>query len=325
MKNEFFICTIILSIFCSSCKTARTYDNPIIGRSLPDPSVIKADDGYFYLYATEDIRNLPIYRSKNLIDWEFVATAFTNTTRPTFVERGGIWAPDIQYIDGRYVLYYSMSVWGGEWECGIGVATADKPEGPFTDHGRLFRSNEIGVKNSIDPFYIADQGKHYLFWGSFRGIYYLELTDDGLEIKPGSTPRKVAGTAYEGTNIVKRDGFYYLFASIGSCCAGDKSTYTTVVGRSRQVTGPYIDSQGRPMLDNYHEIVVQANDRFVGTGHNSVIVQDKRKNDWMIYHSFIRNESKKGRVVLMDRIIWENGWPRVDGLQPAATAKAPKL
>ena len=147
------------------------YRNPVINYSLPDPTVIKANDGYFYLYATEDIRNTPIHRSRNLVDWEEIGTAFTNETRPTFEPKGGLWAPDINYIGGRYVLYYSMSVWGGEWTCGIGVATADKPEGPFTDHGALFRSNTIQVQNSIDPFYIEEGGKKYLFWGSFHGIY----------------------------------------------------------------------------------------------------------------------------------------------------------
>ena len=72
-------------------------------------------------------------------------------------------------------MYYSMSVWGGEWTCGIGVATADKPEGPFTDHGKLFRSNEIGIQNCIDPFYIEDGGKKYLFLGKLHGIYGAEL------------------------------------------------------------------------------------------------------------------------------------------------------
>ena len=100
-------------------QTKSTYRNPVIDYSLPDPTVIKADDGYFYLYATEDIRNTPIHRSRNLVDWEEIGTAFTEETRPTFEPKGGLWAPDINYIDGRYVLYYSMSVWGGEWTCGI--------------------------------------------------------------------------------------------------------------------------------------------------------------------------------------------------------------
>lgn len=138
-----------------------------------------------------------------------------------------------------------MSVWGGEWTCGIGCATADKPEGPFTDHGKMFRSNEINVQNSIDPFYIEDGGKKYLFWGSFRGIYGIELSDDGLSVRKGAKLRRVAGTAYEGTYIHKKDGYYYFFASIGTCCEGLKSTYTTVVGRSKKLFGPYVDKMVR--------------------------------------------------------------------------------
>jgi arabinan endo-1,5-alpha-L-arabinosidase len=168
---------------------------------MPDPTVIKADDGYFYLYATEDIRNMPIYRSQDLGSWQFIGTVFTDQSRPTFEPNGGLWAPDINLINGKYVLYYSMSVWGGEQTCGIGVATADNPDGPFTDHGKLFRSNEIGVQNSIDPCFVEDNEKKYLFWGSFRGIYAIELSDDGLSLKPGAEKIQVAGTAYEGTYI----------------------------------------------------------------------------------------------------------------------------
>lgn len=148
----------------------ETYRNPVINYSLPDPTVIKANDGYFYLYATEDIRNTPIHRSRNLVDWEEIGTAFTNETRPTFEPKGGLWAPDINYIGGRYVLYYSMSVWGGEWTCGIGVATADKPEGPFIDHGALFRSNTIQVQNSIDPFYIEEGARNTSFGEVFTAF-----------------------------------------------------------------------------------------------------------------------------------------------------------
>ena len=112
-------------------KPVKSYQNPVINYSLPDPSIIKGEDGYYYLYATEDIRNLPIHRSKDLVEWEYVGTAFTKSTRPNFEPKGGLWAPDINKIGDKYVLYYSMSVWGGEWTCGIGCATADKPEGPF--------------------------------------------------------------------------------------------------------------------------------------------------------------------------------------------------
>ncbi len=327
-----YIKLIVLVLLLSSCKGKETiitnpvhtdtYKNPVINYSLPDPTIMKANDGYFYLYATENIRNTPIHKSKNLIDWQLVGTAFTDATRPTFEPKGGLWAPDINYINGKYVLYYSMSVWGGEWTCGIGVATSDKPEGPFTDHGKLFRSNEIGVQNSIDQFYIEENGKKYLFWGSFRGIYSIELSDDGLSLKPGAEKRQIAGTAYEGVYIHKRNGYYYMFASIGSCCEGLKSTYTTVVGRSDNLFGPFLDKQDRSMMDNHHEVIIRKNEKFVGPGHNSEIVQDNKGQDWMFYHA-VSVDNPEGRVLMLDRILWENDWPYVKNSAPSLEAEKP--
>jgi len=301
------------------------YKNPVINASLPDPTIIKAHDGYFYLYATEDTRNVPIYKSNNLIDWKFTGTAFTNDTRPRFEPRGGIWAPDIEYINGKYLLYYSMSRWGGVQTCGIGVAVADKPEGPFTDKGKLFISNEIGVTNSIDQFVMEEDGKKYMFWGSFHGIYAIELSDDGLSLKPGAEKIKVAGSAFEGTYIYKRNGYYYLFASIGSCCEGAKSTYKLVVGRSRNLFGPYVDKTGKDMMNNGYSIVIGSNSHFVGNGHCSEIVKDNDGNEWMFYHGVNLN-NPQGRVLLLDQVKWDNNaWPFVEGGSPSLSAKKPSF
>lgn len=310
--------------FSVSLHAADKYSNPVIDYSLPDPSIIKGEDGYFYLYATEDIRNLPIHRSKDLVNWEFVGTAFTDATRPDFEPEGGIWAPDINEIGDKYVLYYSMSVWGGEWTCGIGCAVADRPEGPFKDCGMMFRSNGIKVQNSIAPFYIEDNGHKYLFWGSFRGIYAIELSEDGLSLKSGSSPVQIAGTAYEGTYIHKRGGYYYMFASIGSCCEGLKSTYTTVVGRSTSLFGPYLDKKGQSMMDNHHEILIHKNDSFVGTGHNSEIVSDNAGTDWLFYHA-VSVANPDGRVLMLDKIDWIDGWPSVEGNSPSVKSEKPRF
>ena len=328
--------TVYLSLFCAllSCsdknkpenetgKKQDVYHNPVINKSLPDPTIIKAEDGSFYLYATEDTRNTPIYQSVNLVDWEFKGTAFTDDTRPDFEPGGGLWAPDINYINGRYVLYYSMSVWGGEWTCCIGAATSDKPEGPFTDQGKLFRSSDIDVQNSIDPFYIEENGKKYLFWGSFRGIYGIELSYDGLKIKEGAEKTRIAGTAFEGTYIHKKENDYYLFASIGSCCKGVNSTYQLVVGRSRSLFGPYLDKSGKNMLDNGYEIVIDKNSRFVGNGHCSEIVRDNADNDWILYHGVDVNYPK-GRVLLLDQIQWDDEkWPYIEKGTPSISRLKP--
>ena len=285
--------------------SAENYKNPVVDYSLPDPTVIKGDDGYFYLYATEDIRNLPIHRSKDLVNWEFLGTAFTDESRPDFEPNGGIWAPDINKIGDKYVLYYSMSVWGG-------------------DCGMMFRSNGIKVQNSIDPYYIEDNGHKYLFWGSFRGIYAIELSEDGLSLKSGSSPVQIAGTAYEGTYIHKRGGYYYMFASIGSCCEGLKSTYTTVVGRSTSLFGPYLDKKGQSMMDNHHEILIHKNDSFVGTGHNSEIVSDNAGTDWLFYHA-VSVANPDGRVLMLDKIDWIDGWPSVEGCSPSVKSEKPRF
>lgn len=310
--------------FSVSLHAADKYSNPVIDYSLPDPSIIKGEDGYFYLYATEDIRNLPIHRSKDLVNWEFLGTAFTDENRPDFEPNGGIWAPDINKIGDKYVLYYSMSVWGGEWTCGIGCAVSDRPEGPFKDCGMMFRSNGIKVQNSIDPFYIEDNRHKYLFWGSFRGIYAIELSEDGLSLKSGSSPVQIAGTAYEGTYIHKRGGYYYMFASIGSCCEGLKSTYTTVVGRSTSLFGPYLDKKGQSMMDNHHEILIHKNDSFVGTGHNSEIVSDNAGTDWLFYHT-VSVANPDGRVLMLDKIDWIDGWPSVEGNSPSVKSEKPRF
>ena len=315
---------IAISISLMAGEPSKTYKNPVVNYSLPDPTVIEAEDGYFYLYATEDIRNLPIHRSKDLVNWESVGTAFTTETRPTFEPKGNLWAPDINKIGDKYVLYYSMSRWGGEWTCGIGVATANCPAGPFKDHGMMFRSNEIGVQNSIDPFYIEDNGRKYLFWGSFRGIYGVELKEDGLAVKLGAEKKQIAGTAYEGTYIHKRNGYYYMFASTGTCCEGLKSTYQTVVGRSKSLWGPYLNKQGKTMLENNHEVLISKNKSFVGTGHNAELVTDKAGNDWILYHG-VSVANPHGRVLLLDRVNWKKGWPIVKNNSAYTEAKKPKL
>ena len=300
----------------------NTYQNPVVPKSLPDPTIIRAEDGFFYLFATEDIRHTPIYKSNDLVNWEFVGTAFTAETRPNFEPKGGLWAPDINYINGQYVLYYSMSVWGGEWTCGIGIATSESPAGPFTDQGKLFRSNEIDVQNSIDPFFITENGKNYLFWGSFRGIYYIELTKDGLAILPGAEKQRIAGTAYEGVFIMKNEGYYYMFASIGSCCEGVNSTYTTVVGRADNLFGPYLNKIGQEMISNRHENIIRGNDRFVGTGHNSEVVSDDSGKQWIIYHA-VDKLNPKGRVLMMDELQWKDGWPFVNDGTPSLEWERP--
>ena len=161
----------------------------------------------------------------------------------------------------------------------------------------MFRSTEIGVQNSIDPCYVEEGRRKYLVWGSFSGLYMGQLSKDGKQLKRPNELTQLAGKAFEGAMIFKRGGYYYLFASVGTCCEGERSTYRTVVGRSRRLAGPYVDRQGGRMLDNHYETVIKGND------------------------------PSKGRVLLLDRLLWDqDGWPSVAGGTPSTTPQdAPAL
>lgn len=302
------------------------FTNPVSSVSLPDPSVIWGNDGFFYLYATQDIGLVPIMRSRDLITWEHIGNAFTQESRPRFIDGGGsIWAPDINRIGNHWVLYYSLSKWGEIHKNGIGIAVADSPTGPFRDLGPLFISDEIGVTNSIDQFYIEDEGRKYLFWGSFHGLYGVELAHDGLSVKRNATKLKVAGNAYEAIYIHRKGDYYYLFASVDACCEGVKSTYKLVVGRSTSLFGPYLDKQGRRMLDNHHELVLRSNDHFKGPGHNAEFLTDREGTDWILYHA-VNVRDPQGRKLMLDRVEWINGWPVInDGTPSLEISQKPRF
>lgn len=301
----------------------RHYKNPVIGNSVPDPTVLRDDDGTFYLYGTEDMGFTPCFKSRNLVDWEFVSFCFDSDTRPSWNGEGGIWAPDINKINGKYVLYYTYALWGDAWTCGVGAAVADKPEGPFVDHGKLFRGVDVDVEGSIDQFYIEDGGRKYMFWGSFHGIYGIELSDDGLSIRPGAEKQKVSGNQTEGTYIYKHGGYYYLFGSNGTCCDGANSTYQVVYGRSESLFGPYVTKTGGRMLDGEYEVLMHGNNAFAGPGHNAEFSTDDHGDDWIIYHAYSKSAPDKGRQVMLDKVEWQDGWPRVAGTQPSAEAEVP--
>ena len=311
----------------------QVYTNPVLNNNCPDPTVLQAPDGNFYLYCTEGSGGnggMGIYRSSNLMEWEYVSRVIQNNYLSwTDLSKSDLWAPEARYINGKYYVYFSVSSWGGLEGSSIGVATGDSPAGPFTDSGKpLITYDDLGVLNSIDPFYWEENGKKYMFWGSFHGIYVTELTDDGLSVRKDTDGnptllQKVAGSQFEATCIYKKDGYYYLMASVGSCCDGEDSSYRVVVGRSTDLFGPYVDKSGGKMLDNKYELVVNKNDKWVGPGHNSQILLDDAGNEWMIYHGRPMPGAEI-RAVLLDRLQWtEDGWPYIEGGVPSSEAVMP--
>ena len=333
--------------------SAQKYSNPVLRRDCPDPTILDDRDrsGWFYVYSTQSIIdenakaqkdaaskdesqviNLPIYRSKDLINWEFVGDGFP-AGRPSWVKNSQLWAPDINYIDGKYVLYYPLGAWAQIFKEGSGVAISDSPAGPFTDLGEAVSFKSTGATNSIDAnLFIDDNGRRYLFWGSLgpgSGIWAIELEKDGYKPADGAKKKHLGATNMEGAYVHKRNGWYYLFTSKGSCCNYEKSTYRIVVARSRNIMGPYVGPDGKRLTSgNFDNVIMHgdADKQFVGTGHNTQILTDDAGQDWMAYHSYWKGNAYSSRCLSIDKLMWtEEGWPYFEGSVPGVETDVPVI
>ena len=312
--------------------TSVTYENgsPYRGE-IADPSIVRGDDGYFYIFSTMG----RVLRSEDACNW--VVFSESILSRPTWevsvwgeVVNAQIWAPDVIKIGDKWIYYYSLSAWGKC--CGVGLAVADEITGPYTDLGKLFDYKEIGIDNAIDPHvFVEDDGSVFMSVGSFQGLFLLQLTDDGLALEGGvATQAKdkilIAGrvggwdgSTYEGSYIIKKDGYYYYFGSAGTCCEKQNSTYRVLVGRSEEITGPYLDAQGRPLTASgsgktYGTLCLDTgvtNKNMAGAGHNSILVDDAG-DYWIYYHAYSTEDNYATRHLFMDKLAWdENGFPYV--------------
>ncbi len=342
----------------------KQYRNPItlevpaaggLVESCADPAVIRGQepgDNDWYLYCTKDplndadrdtdgalnFHNIPMYKSRDLVHWTYVGDVFTAV--PMWGEpTSGLWAPEIRYANGQYYLYYVMTDpnedVSGEADChfepAIGIATSASPMGPWTDLGGPVVEPRRGGDGcnffwTLDPEVITtDDGHQYIYYGSYHGgIEVRELTEDGLSTQVNTTKMVAIPNRYENADVVKHNGYYYLFASATKCCNGPLTGYSVFVGRSKDPTGPFVDREGISLLDSRvggTPVISMNGNRWVGPGHNTVFT-DWDGQDWTIYHAIDRNDPYfsdpnplriNKRHAMLDPMDWIDGWPTVRG------------
>jgi arabinan endo-1,5-alpha-L-arabinosidase len=318
-----------------SADAATTYVNPVStpdAPSFPDPSAIHGKDGFWYAYATSDpvraggaFPQIPILRSKDLVHWTRVGEVFPGQ-RPSWIsDTAGLWAPDIRFLDGRYVLYYvatDTTAVGGTNDFAIGVATSRTPTGPWKDSGGPLvapRPGNGSFLGTIDPAGFTDrQGHHWLYWSSFNGGGFVtRLSRDGLHTV-GDPKQILIDNRYEGIFVVAHGPWYYAFASSTNCCAGPVTGYTVFAGRSRAPDGPFVDKDGVSLNTSRvggTQVIAPYGNRWIGTGHNAVVT-DNSGQDWFVYHAIPRDDpylepTISRRPMLVDRLDWIDGWPLV--------------
>jgi arabinan endo-1,5-alpha-L-arabinosidase len=321
--------------------------NPVLDADFPDPAVLRASDGFYYAYATQSERdgrmiNIQVARSRDLRRWDHLGDALP--AKPAWAAKTqDFWAPHVAEHGGRYILYYSAKPDAALEDKARGlclaVATAAKPEGPFTDIGAPLLCGEGFV--NIDPMAFTDPktGKHLLYWGSgFGPIKVRELGGDSISFAHGTPTTDLVPVVktddpanyqrlVEGAWVHYRAPYYYLFYSGDNCC-GPNAHYAVMVARSRSATGPFETLEAA--TGRKSSVILEQHGLWVAPGHNSVAT-DAQGRDWILYHAVDsrRPRTKESddinsrRVMLVDRIVWEGGWPRISGIPAPLSGAAP--
>ncbi len=299
-----------------------------------DPSIVEGKDGWWYAYATSDPLRaedppglMHIARTRDFSDWQYRGTVFTDDNRPTYATTtSGLWAPDVRYVGGKYVMYFTVTDTTSNPgdDSAIGAATAPTPEGPWTPTAAPVVEPQPGNGGflwTFDPSGFTDvEGNRYLYYGSYNGgVFATRTTDDGLTAT--GQPEKVAvDNKFEGAYVVRHGRWYYLMASSANCCAGPATGYSVFAGRSRSPMGPFKDADGIDLNTSAAGgtiVVTQNGNRWIGAGHNAMLT-DHAGRDFLVYHALDRNKpwlnetfGINRRPMLIDRLDWVDGWPRV--------------
>ncbi len=314
-------CLLIASLGCQ----ARQVD-------VHDPVMAREGDTW-YLFSTGP--GITIYSSKDRLHWQHAGRAFA--TEPTWAKRvapgftGHLWAPDIHFHQGRFYLYYSVSAFGKNTSAiGLTINKTLDPKSPnyaWEDQGIVIESvPNRDMWNAIDPAVIEDdKGQAWMSFGSFWGGLKIFKLNDAWS-KPAepqewhSIAKRERGTGtadadagpgeIEAPFIFRKGDYYYLFASWGLCCKGPKSTYHLVVGRSKNVTGPYLDKAGQDMAEGGGSLLLKGNKRWQGLGHNSAYTWDGK--DYLVLHAYETADHYLQKAKILN-IRWDAaGWPEVD-------------
>lgn len=300
--------------------------------SVHDPVMAKEGNTY-YLFSTGP--GVTFYSSRNMLDWKEEGRVFAG--EPTWAKKaapsfnGHIWAPDIYFHGGKYYLYYSVSGFGKNTS-GIGVTTNAtlNPRAPnykWEDQGMVLQSVPGRDNwNAIDANIVDDaSGTAWMAFGSFwSGIKLVKLDASRTRLaepqvwhaiaqreRPAATPDGEPGPAeIEGPHIMKKNGYYYLFVSWGLCCNKEKTTYHVVVGRAKEVSGPYLDKSGKDMAKGGGSLVIAGTPQWKGVGHNSAYTIDGK--DVLVLHAYETADNYLQKLKVMEMKWDKDGWPVVD-------------
>lgn len=315
------------SSLCQS-RSKSDFSEPISNPLAHDPAVA-FENNVYYLFTTGE--GIHCMSSTDLKNWQPIGPCLDSLPEWIIKELPDaslhLWAPDIIFHGGLWHLFYSCSAFGRNTSViGHAVNSTLDPNNPnykWIDKGMIVQSIPYRDNwNAIDPNVIIDDDDNaWLTFGSFwGGIKIVQLTKDLSHIAEPQIWRTLAkrhsdifideaeagNAAIEAPFIIRKNNWYYLFVSIDYCCRGVNSDYKVIVGRSRNVSGPYFDMNGQRLdHDGGTIFIVGDKDKWAAVGHCAVYSFGEK--DYFFAHAY---EMKKGTPRLLVReILWENDWP----------------
>ncbi len=308
--------------------------NPVWPENFPDPTIWQSSDGTWLATASSQAKKTPqkILESRDFFQWEDSGRRVFADDEYAEIRKNWkeVWAPDAFRLGDEWLMY--VTLYNSAADSAIAVFSSKDARGPFTDGRIVTRSSDTGIKDTIDPEAVRDDrdGTLWLFFGSIGKMHRVKLSDDGKSVAPGAVYEHVAGLdsstvsnrlqVFEGAYLKRRGGWWYLFASRGWY---KNYTYGVVVGRARTLDGPFLDREGRRMIDGFGTTVIesQKGDRFFGPGHNGDIVTIDGK-DYIPYHCHIAGKNPSARPLFVSELVWdEGGWPHATLPVPASSAR----
>jgi arabinan endo-1,5-alpha-L-arabinosidase len=286
-----------------------------------DPSTITKCKSEFWVFYTG--RGIPSYHSKDLLNWQPGPPVFTNSPAWVFEAEPGnrnqyFWAPDIIHLRDRYLLYYSVSTFGKNTSA-IGLASnstlnPNDPDYLWKDEGIVIQSVATNDFNTIDPSVTQDgSGGLWLAFGSFwSGIKLVQLDPiSGKRISPDSPIYPLAyHESIEAACLYPHNRHFFLFVNWGRCCRGVNSTYNIRVGRSEQITGPYLDADGKDLLGGGGTLVLDSSRPFIGPGHAGILTETG--TNWFSCHFYDGTRGGRPTLAIMPLSWATNAWPEIN-------------
>ncbi len=312
---------------------ADDYQNPILAGYYPDPSVTRVGDDYYLVNSSfAHFPGLPVFRSKDLVNWTQIGNAIDRAEQLDFTGRRlsqAVFAPDISFHDGTFYIANTCVECGGNF-----VITAKNPAGPWSqpiwlpfegiDPSIYWEGDRAYIVNNRAPAEPPRYDGHRAIWVQEYDWRAGRMVGESTMLVNGGVDLSKKPVWIEGPHLLRKDGWYYLSAAEG----GTSDNHSQVVLRSRSLRGPFVPYAGNPILTQ-RDLPPGRPHPVTSAGH-AKFVQTQNGDWWATFlatRPYADGLYNVGRETFLLPVMWKDGWPHIleRGVPIPFTAPRPKL